>query len=102
MLERQREGIAKARAENRFLGRKPEVNTALVWRRILAGESPTALAADLGVSRSSIYRHAPNVDELAVLRAEATPEAREASIRNMIILRAADPGFATRMPQRKG
>jgi len=74
MLERQREGIAKARAENRFLGRKPEVDTDTVWDRILAGGSPTALATELGVSRSSIYRHMPTSEQVAAIQAADATE----------------------------
>jgi len=60
MLERQREGIAKAKAEGRYRGRK---NTAIVpgnfitvADRLGRGESATKVAADLGISRSSLYR----------------------------------------------
>ena len=58
MLERQREGIAKAKAEGKYKGRAPTVaNQAQQIRQAITdGESPTALARRLNVARSSIYR----------------------------------------------
>ena len=57
MLERQREGIAKARADGRYTGRKPTVrNQAETIRAMLRdGDGPTAIARKLNVARSSIY-----------------------------------------------
>jgi DNA invertase Pin-like site-specific DNA recombinase len=58
MLERQREGIAKAKAEGAYKGRKPTV--ALQADKIkearAAGEKPAHIAKRLGVARSSVYR----------------------------------------------
>lgn len=58
MLERQREGIAKAKAEGKYRGRKPTV--ALQAEQIRAmradGEKPAHIARKLGVARSSVYR----------------------------------------------
>jgi len=58
MLERQREGIAKAKAEGKYKGRKPTVaaQAAEIRRRIDAGEKPAHVARDLKVARSSVYR----------------------------------------------
>lgn len=58
MLERQREGIAKAKAEGRFKGRKPTARAKAgeVEAMLAAGESPTVVAKKLGIGRSSVYR----------------------------------------------
>ena len=57
MLERQREGIAKARVEGRYTGRKPTVrNQAEQIRAMMAaGDGPTVIARKLKVARSSVY-----------------------------------------------
>jgi DNA invertase Pin-like site-specific DNA recombinase len=58
MLERQREGIAKAKAEGRYTGRKPTVRAqGDEMRRLKAdGVGPAEIARRLGVARSSVYR----------------------------------------------
>jgi DNA invertase Pin-like site-specific DNA recombinase len=58
MLERQREGIAKAKAAGKYKGRKPTVVRQVVAIRMLhaAGVTPTDIARRLGVARSSVYR----------------------------------------------
>ena len=58
MLERQREGIAKARAEGKYKGRKPTARAkASEVRAMLAkGSNPTQIARALGIGRSSVYR----------------------------------------------
>lgn len=58
MLERQREGIAKAKAEGKFKGRAPTARAKAgeVEAMLAAGESPTAVAKKLGIGRSSVYR----------------------------------------------
>jgi DNA invertase Pin-like site-specific DNA recombinase len=58
MLERQREGIAKAKGEGKYKGRKPtaRAKAADVQRLREAGITPTAIAAKLGISRASVYR----------------------------------------------
>jgi len=58
MLERQREGIAKAKAEGKYKGRKP---TALAKSdEVLAlkakGKGASFIAKELGIGRSSVYR----------------------------------------------
>ena len=60
MLERQREGIARAKAAGKYKGRKFTARTPgnfiTVADRLGAGDSPTKIAATLGISRSSVYR----------------------------------------------
>ncbi len=58
MLERQREGIAKAKAEGKYRGR---AKTAMakagdVEAMLAAGITPTDVARKLGIARSSVYR----------------------------------------------
>lgn len=58
MLERQREGIAKAKAEGKYRGRAPTARAKAgeVEAMLAAGESPTDVARKLGIGRSSVYR----------------------------------------------
>jgi DNA invertase Pin-like site-specific DNA recombinase len=58
ILERQREGIAKAKAEGRYTGRKPTVRAQAEDMRRLQREGigPAEIARRLGVARSSVYR----------------------------------------------
>jgi DNA invertase Pin-like site-specific DNA recombinase len=56
MLERQREGIAKAKAEGRYKGRPPSIDADEVRRMKDAGIGPAAIAKQLRVARSSVYR----------------------------------------------
>lgn len=58
MLERQRDGIAKAKAEGRYRGRKPTARAKGPEIKQLAQEGVTRreIAAQLGVSESSVYR----------------------------------------------
>lgn len=58
MLERQREGIAKAKAEGRYKGRKPTARAKAEDARRLAkeGRTPTEIARTLGIGRGSVYR----------------------------------------------
>lgn len=58
MLERQKEGIAKAKAEGRYTGRKPTARLkADEARRLHAeGKTPTEIAKALGIGRGSVYR----------------------------------------------
>ena len=58
MLERQREGIAKAKAEGRYKGRPPSIDRAKV-QELLTRMGPAEAAKTLGVARSSIYRMIP-------------------------------------------
>jgi DNA invertase Pin-like site-specific DNA recombinase len=58
MLERQREGVAKAKAEGKYKGRKPtaRAKSRAVVSMLQEGRSPTAVARELGIGRSSVYR----------------------------------------------
>jgi DNA invertase Pin-like site-specific DNA recombinase len=58
MLERQREGIAKAKAEGKYKGRAPTVRQQAeeIKAAIAAGEKPAHVARRIGVARSSVYR----------------------------------------------
>jgi DNA invertase Pin-like site-specific DNA recombinase len=58
MLERQREGIAKAKREGRYVGRQKTAlrHAAKVKELAAAGKKPVKIAVELGISRSSVYR----------------------------------------------
>jgi len=58
MLERQREGIAKAKAEGKYKGRKPtaRAKTEMVLLAKKQGLSPTQIMRDLSISKTSYYR----------------------------------------------
>ena len=54
--ERQLEGIAKAKAEGVYKGRKPSIDVAEVRRLQADGKGATAIAKQLGIGRASVYR----------------------------------------------
>ena len=58
MLERQREGIAKAKAEGKYKGRAPTARAKADQARSLIAEGvgPTEIARRLGIGRASVYR----------------------------------------------
>lgn len=59
--ERQREGIALAKAQGKFRGGQPKLSpeqAAELVRRTRAGESVAGLAREFGVSRQTVYRYA--------------------------------------------
>jgi len=56
MLERQREGIAKAKAEGKYRGRKATISPAAISSLASEGIGPAAIAKRLGIARSSVYR----------------------------------------------
>jgi DNA invertase Pin-like site-specific DNA recombinase len=58
MLERQREGVAKAKAEGKYKGRAPTARAkASEVRRLRAdGIGPSEIGKRLGISRASVYR----------------------------------------------
>ena len=58
--ERQREGIALAKRRGVYNGTAKELTNeavALLRKRLNAGESPVALAEELGISRMTMYRY---------------------------------------------
>jgi DNA invertase Pin-like site-specific DNA recombinase len=58
LLERQRTGIARAKAEGRYRGRAPtaRAKTAEIVRLRSEGHTPAQIAELTGVSKSSAYR----------------------------------------------
>jgi DNA invertase Pin-like site-specific DNA recombinase len=58
MLERQRERIAKAKAEKKYKGRKPTARAKAEDTRALRdqGFDATEIAKRVGVGRASVYR----------------------------------------------
>ena len=58
MLERQKIGIAKAKAAGKYKGRKPTARTKKfeVQKLFHEGLGPVAIAKALGISRASVYR----------------------------------------------
>jgi DNA invertase Pin-like site-specific DNA recombinase len=58
MLERQREGIAKAKHEGRYKGRVPTARRKAdeIIRLKEEGVRPSEIASRLGIGRASVYR----------------------------------------------
>lgn len=58
MLERQREGVAKAKAEKKYKGRAPTARAKADQVKALAGQGFTkaAIASQLGISPRSVFR----------------------------------------------
>ena len=58
MLERQREGIAKAKGEGKYRGRKPTARAKAEDIKALSasGLSMSAIAAQLGIGKGSMHR----------------------------------------------
>lgn len=54
--ERQAEGIASAKAKGIYKGRPAKIDMAKIARRLAAGERPSEIARDLGVSRTTVYK----------------------------------------------
>lgn len=61
--ERQLEGIAKAKAEGKYLGRKPSVDREQVLALHAQGVRPATIAKQMGVGRTSVYRALGLVNE---------------------------------------
>ena len=60
--ERQREGIAIAKREGKYTGRKPSLSptrAAELRRRVADGDSKAGLAREFGISRDTLYRYVP-------------------------------------------
>jgi DNA invertase Pin-like site-specific DNA recombinase len=58
MLERQREGVAKAKTEGKYRGRAPtaRAKSADVIARFKAEDRPSDIAKSVGIGRASVYR----------------------------------------------
>jgi DNA invertase Pin-like site-specific DNA recombinase len=58
MLERQREGIAKAKSDGKYKGRAPtaRAKTDLVLEMVRAGKTREAVAEELNISARSVFR----------------------------------------------
>ena len=58
MLERQREGIAKAKGEGKYKGRKPtaRAKAADAVRLFREGKRVATIAVELNIGRGSVYR----------------------------------------------
>ena len=67
ILERQREGIALAKAAGKYKGRKASLSqtqASELRERLGKGESITALATEYGVSRQTVYNYrSPDLDQ---------------------------------------
>ncbi len=55
MLERQREGIAKAKAAGKYKGRPQSVDRARL-KQLLTQMGPAAVAKTMGIARSTVYK----------------------------------------------
>jgi DNA invertase Pin-like site-specific DNA recombinase len=58
MLERQREGVARARAEGKYRGRAPtaRARNVEVISKFKADQRPSDIAKSVGIGRASVYR----------------------------------------------
>ncbi|KQT03174.1 integrase [Rhizobium sp. Leaf391] len=54
--ERQMEGIAKAKAEGAYKGRKPSIDAERVLGLVAEGKGASEIAKVLGIGRASVYR----------------------------------------------
>ena len=54
--ERQRDGIEKAKQQGAYKGRRKTIQPDTVTAALNAGQSPSAVARELGISRASVYR----------------------------------------------
>ena len=65
MLERQREGIARAKADGKYKGRKRSIDYEEVRLMLLAKLSPTDIARKLGINRVTVYKVKKKLEESA-------------------------------------
>lgn len=63
ILERQREGIAKAKADGVYRGGKRRIDREMVTKLKNAGQSISAIARDIGCSRMQVYRIVAELNE---------------------------------------
>ena len=61
--ERQMEGIAAAKARGVYKGGKPRIDPDEVRRLAAEGMRPAHIARELGISRGSVYRFLPSVND---------------------------------------
>ncbi len=54
--ERQAEGIAAAKRRGVYRGRPAKIDMTAVQARLAAGQSPTEIARDMGISRGTVYK----------------------------------------------
>ena len=54
--ERQAEGIAAAKRRGVYRGRPAKIDMTAVQARLAAGQSPTEIARDIGISRGTVYK----------------------------------------------
>lgn len=54
--DRQRDGIAKAKANGAYKGRKPSIDITMLRDLRDAGLGPSAIAKQMGINRQSVYR----------------------------------------------
>lgn len=54
--ERQAEGITAAKGRGVYRGRPAKIDMAAVQARLAAGQSPTEIARDMGISRGTVYK----------------------------------------------
>lgn len=69
--ERQREGIEKAKAQGKHLGRAKKLSKAQekeLCQRAMAGEEKKALAKEFGISRQSLYRYLQHDEPKATVK----------------------------------
>lgn len=69
--ERQREGIERARKAGVYRGRKQQIDRDPVLDRLRQGLGVTAIARELGIGTSSIYRIAEEAGGLAAIKESA-------------------------------
>jgi DNA invertase Pin-like site-specific DNA recombinase len=72
MLERQRDGIARAKAQRLYKGRAPTVRRQAdeIIRLKEGGVRPSEIASKLGIGRASVYRVLGSQGRLAVIRCQ--------------------------------
>ncbi|RVK19434.1 recombinase family protein [Sinorhizobium medicae] len=55
--ERQLEGVAKAKANGVYKGRKPSIDADRIKQLVAAGKGATEIAKELNIGRASVYRY---------------------------------------------
>jgi DNA invertase Pin-like site-specific DNA recombinase len=67
ILERQRFGIAKAKAAGKYKGRasklKPDIEEQIIRRLSTTRDSKTKIAKDLGICRFTLYRFIAKIQQ---------------------------------------